>query len=1433
MILESVARIGATFRPGVKRSSSASRIWEHLRCVLVVLVLSLCWGAALGGVPIEQLIDELKRREAAEAELFFDYELAKRLQAELSDQVRQGHPDVLRDPDGFQKQLDVTRQKVRELRLEYLDGQEQRERRLVELRNEVGARSRALPESSLAAAVAIAANVRSLYMSANLKPDMPAMEKAQVHMEGAKVMRTAEALAQRLQSGPPVTDAERGRYVRDLVHLASLACGQKEPICTATYNPVLKGSDGNTLYGQWSPWNGIQISGDCLKSMGGSFHFSFLTAAHEVVHALDFKRFEAAELRDLRDSEERLRRTSLWMERRAANLPFVRNDTSKLSLSSRDVATLRTLFGVARNEIRTENRAALIAKSVVVHPDVRAFQASKEYREHYKAEIRDGYSIVRAVVMRENDSRYRSKLEESRRRLGWSGNDRVGDFQRTLDGAPIFGGVILGARLQSMGWKCEDLRFVAEGDHSLIRLRLRGVTGSIEVEWDPGSDDALWCAYQIVRPDEDIRRLAGLKGQESSLVTCEGRDWEGIEAAMHPAVRMSKVGLHMMGLEMAALALLSGRGSLNEPESDPMIAAVQWHDRPMRLMAGNGLLRVINAEEPEASVLTVRVPAVDWSRVRNDKRGYLVSVAGTLFEAARTQMETLTPRQFDQMMQKQVVVGEATWFTNVNHVFDGKLSTLLPQSGDWQQVERFARTLALVTWASEELGSRFPRLPEQVLPLGGSVPVRWDLGQMQGYLGGVQHSEEVRRLLEPMSREEGTGDSRWYKILEDGFQVGALRVRREALLTGAGGHGEKRVWDSCFLHHTLGQVTADHEHGELVFDASGKLVASELSLRMGENTNSVRMAAGRVGGSLGGQAEGLGRTGTSVLAQEWPYVVDKSFLMLGGGGRGMPEGGRDHFDAVFFRKDLFLSGQSSPVKRVEAVRLKKSDRVFSYRFEGCEVLIEWGAGEVPEKVMVPGHLLSFVACTREQALAMDATLLASDVLRVPVDGVANSLSHGYQIRIQLRAGSGRLELPTSEWTVQASKPTEIVLETSCSLLPGHFPVTEAELAQKDGFRRSSYYINSEHPRIRELVEKVVGDSEKTDQWKVCDTLERHVSQLIQTDFGQPLTSASGVLESPIGDCKHSAVLLCALIRAAGIPARVVGGLGIALGGNSAVGHAWVEAMMGGYWYRFDSAVEKGSMIYIGVHVLRGERGDIAGFESLHALESARLLDQGEMSSPLLWVGERPVPESIPVLSAIGFGLGYYRSRAHVLQMFSDADLSELAAGVELEGLKEKIQGILAERRRFEDVWESRIQGGVAKMASRHLDSGVAEGPWFRVLADACGYSLEARRAQAVDLRVGAAFSLPALLEFAGAPVIQEDPRLRGMIMKRFEAVIGDVHLEDLSAEDLRRAFEDTMEGRKPEGEDPSEPVDRFVRALGNMLPRGRQPAREMGPSVGP
>jgi len=155
---------------------------------------------------------------------------------------------------------------------------------------------------------------------------------------------------------------------------------------------------------------------------------------------------------------------------------------------------------------------------------------------------------------------------------------------------------------------------------------------------------------------------------------------------------------------------------------------------------------------------------------------------------------------------------------------------------------------------------------------------------------------------------------------------------------------------------------------------------------------------------------------------------------------------------------------------------------------------------------------------------------------------------------------------TARITVKALRPD--------SKLPPTFtpsPPTEDDL-------KPNNLIQSDDRRIVELAGNVA-PGEK-DPWKVALALESYVDNYMkETNFSVAMATAAEVAQTRRGDCTEHAVLLAALCRARGIPARVAVGLVYfeRKGAGAFAYHMWTEVWINDRWIPIDATLGKGGI----------------------------------------------------------------------------------------------------------------------------------------------------------------------------------------------------------------------------------------------------------------
>jgi transglutaminase-like putative cysteine protease len=159
------------------------------------------------------------------------------------------------------------------------------------------------------------------------------------------------------------------------------------------------------------------------------------------------------------------------------------------------------------------------------------------------------------------------------------------------------------------------------------------------------------------------------------------------------------------------------------------------------------------------------------------------------------------------------------------------------------------------------------------------------------------------------------------------------------------------------------------------------------------------------------------------------------------------------------------------------------------------------------------------------------------------------------------------------------------------------------------YLESSAMVNAKDPEIGRLAAQAL-EGAGDDPADRAEALRRAVGDLIvQKGLDTAFATASETARTRRGDCSEHAVLLCAMLRAAGIPARVAIGLIYAdsfMGHEDIFGwHMWTQAIINGRWVDLDATLSR-------------------RFHAGHVLAATSALHQGgldaELASTLMLIG---------------------------------------------------------------------------------------------------------------------------------------------------------------------------------------------------------------------
>jgi hypothetical protein len=243
--------------------------------------------------------------------------------------------------------------------------------------------------------------------------------------------------------------------------------------------------------------------------------------------------------------------------------------------------------------------------------------------------------------------------------------------------------------------------------------------------------------------------------------------------------------------------------------------------------------------------------------------------------------------------------------------------------------------------------------------------------------------------------------------------------------------------------------------------------------------------------------------------------------------------------------------------------------------EAGPVIAMWlrEADRTTRRLQLPalGLQLEMLACDRACALAavQPTDVLAATLVDAPRALGRRELDGPLYYRLDYidREGTTLGAMPGQQLVV-AADGSQWLRVGSGSDLAG--PPQPADL-------QSTRWLQSDAPAIIEMAQREGG--RRADDATRMRALERAVRRHISVkSLRIGYASALETLDAREGDCTEHAVLLAALARAAGIPARVATGLAYTDGFNGRqavfVPHAWVVAWIEGRWQGFDAALPR-------------------------------------------------------------------------------------------------------------------------------------------------------------------------------------------------------------------------------------------------------------------
>lgn len=166
------------------------------------------------------------------------------------------------------------------------------------------------------------------------------------------------------------------------------------------------------------------------------------------------------------------------------------------------------------------------------------------------------------------------------------------------------------------------------------------------------------------------------------------------------------------------------------------------------------------------------------------------------------------------------------------------------------------------------------------------------------------------------------------------------------------------------------------------------------------------------------------------------------------------------------------------------------------------------------------------------------------------------------------------------------------------------PGLSSDPADLDRWRRPSPWLQSDAPEIARAAAAVrISTASDADRMARLGRIAR--ARLAKVDYEGHRTALDAWRRGS-GDCTEDAVLLAALARAAGIPARVANGLVYSReryhgASNAFIAHSWVVAYVDGAWRSFDISTGAFDATHIALSIDDGDMASIVAANQTAAL----------------------------------------------------------------------------------------------------------------------------------------------------------------------------------------------------------------------------------------
>jgi hypothetical protein len=273
--------------------------------------------------------------------------------------------------------------------------------------------------------------------------------------------------------------------------------------------------------------------------------------------------------------------------------------------------------------------------------------------------------------------------------------------------------------------------------------------------------------------------------------------------------------------------------------------------------------------------------------------------------------------------------------------------------------------------------------------------------------------------------------------------------------------------------------------------------------------------------------------------------------------------------------------------------------------------VDSGGQVLKSKTDTLGGMVTF-RTTREGAEAPNVGTVQFDQITNSVVKVKHRINRpettrDVRYRVEVKGEDASQLFPTDrrQSVSPGSGKTQVILEVRTA---GPQDGSPGDAEVDPSFLRPNAMITSGDDRVVELSRKAVGNA--TDPWEKARRIGKWVAQNLRNkNFEIGFAPASEVAQNLAGDCTEHGVLVAAMCRAAGVPARVAVGLVYvdSLGGFGF--HLWNEVYVNRRWVAIDATFDQDAVDAVHIKLSDASLDGVSPFEAF--LPIVRVL--GKMS----------------------------------------------------------------------------------------------------------------------------------------------------------------------------------------------------------------------------